>query len=110
MQTLYEKDVMLCVRKVAMRSLARYEREHPKLFASLRFDKLMELRRNLLVKAFQPKVGVKMLHRLIKRGYEIVPGEGPERGTTCRLKSKFLNDLERTIAAASARLEDITWQ
>jgi hypothetical protein len=104
MQTIYEKDVMWCAQKIALRYMARYEREHPEL-AALSWMDLLELRRKLLRRAFEPKAGVKMVKRLLARGYDIVPGEGPERTTVQRMRARFCEALSRTVEAASARFE-----
>ena len=104
MQPIYEQDIIWSAQRVALRALAKYERAHPE-FESLGWLELVELRNKLLRRAFEPKCGVKIVKRLMDRGNELSPGEGPERATTKRMRARFCSALHAAVAAASARLE-----
>jgi hypothetical protein len=106
----YEDDVMASAEKVAFRSLARFEREHLKEFEDASFSELIELRNKLLRRAFMPKAVVKMIRRLNGRGVEVIPGRGPDRDTTKRLRDRFLAGLVASVERASARMEAAGWQ
>ena len=110
MQKIYEADVLMCIQRVALHSMARYEREHHSEFESLSILDLVEVRIKLLRRAFGPKIAVKMIKRLEARGYEIIPGEGPMRLTTKRMRQRFCNAIHDAVAAASEKLEGVTWQ
>jgi hypothetical protein len=110
MMQFYEVDVMASAEKVAFRSLARFEREHIQEFESATFSELIEIRNKLLRRAFMPKAVVKMVRRLSARGIEVIPGKGPDRDTTKRLRDQFLTRLATSVERASARMEAAGWQ